>query len=107
MLSRGIAHIVILGMGSDGHIASLFPPLQENAFGDRLVLHTQTDNFAVRERISVSMIILGSAERKIFLLSGEEKKKVWEEMLLSDEDMHRWPALAVLKLGGGVLISKW
>ncbi|MBM3231338.1 6-phosphogluconolactonase [Candidatus Peregrinibacteria bacterium] len=107
MLSSGIPHIVILGMGEDGHIASLFPPLTEAAFGDHLVVHTVTDTFDVRDRISVTLIVLGSAERKIFLLKGEGKKRVWEEMMESPEDIERWPAAAVLNLGGGTLINYW
>lgn len=105
MLSGGIPHMVILGMGEDGHIASLFPPLPEAAFGDHLALHTTTDTFDVHDRISVTLIVLGSAERKIFLLKGEGKKRVWKEMMESPEDIERWPAAAVLNLGGGIVIS--
>lgn len=104
MLSAGIPHIVTLGIGGDGHIASLFPPVANSGFGDRLVVHTETDAFAVHDRISTTMIVIGSADRKIFFLKGEEKKTVWEEMLQSDEGPKRWPAKAALELGGGVVV---
>ena len=106
VLAQGIPHIVTLGMGDDGHIASLFPPVGDAAFSDRLVIHTQTENFAVRDRISTTMVVIGSAERKIFFLKGAEKKKVWETMEHSF-DITRWPAVAALNLGGGVVISRW
>ncbi len=106
-LSQGIPHSVTLGLGSDGHIASLFPPLTEAAFGDRLVLHTETDKFDVLDRISTTMVVIGSADRKIFFLKGEGKKDVWDEMLADDDDPMRWPAKAALQLGGGVVISQW
>lgn len=109
MLSAGIPHIVTLGLGSDGHIASLFPPVPTEGYGDRLVIHTTTDDFAVRDRISTTMVIIGSADRKIFFLKGKDKKFVWDEMMQSkdSEDMDRWPAKAALQLGGGVVVSHW
>ena len=107
MLSAGIPHIVTLGMGDDGHIASLFPPVPDEGYGDRLVLHTTTENFAVHDRITTTMVIIGSADRKIFFLKGEGKKKVWDEMMKTPEDLSRWPAAAALNLGGGVVVSWW
>jgi 6-phosphogluconolactonase len=107
LLSKGIPHIVTLGLGGDGHIASLFPPVPAAGYGDRLVIHTETDDFAVHDRISTTMVIIGSADRKIFFLKGDEKKFVWDEMMQSEdnEDMDRWPAKAALQLGGGVVVS--
>jgi len=107
MLSAGIPHIVTLGMGDDGHIASLFPPVPDEGYGDRLVLHTTTDQFAIHDRITTTMVIIGSADRKIFFLKGEEKKKIWKEMMNAPEDLTRWPAKAALNLGGGVVVSWW
>ena len=107
LLSKGIPYSVTLGLGGDGHIASLFPPVPAAGYGDRLVIHTETEDFAVRDRISVTMVIIGSADRKIFFLKGEDKKFVWDEMMQSEdaEDMDRWPAKAALQLGGGIVIS--
>jgi 6-phosphogluconolactonase len=99
--------IVILGMGEDGHIASLFPPVADEGRGPELSVHTTTDQFAVHDRLSVTMPVLANAQSKIFLLRGEGKKNVWEEMLASDEDEERWPAKAVLSQAGCTLISQW
>ena len=109
LLSKGIPHIVTLGLGSDGHIASLFPPVPEEGYGDHLVIHTETDDFAVHDRISTTMVVIGSADRKIFFLKGKEKEVIWDEMMQSQdaEDMDRWPAKAALQLGGGVVVSMW
>lgn len=109
LLSKGIPHTVTLGLGGDGHIASLFPPVPAAGYGDHLVIHTETDAFAVHDRISTTMVIIGSADRKIFFLKGEGKKFVWDEMMQSPdtEDMDRWPAKAALQLGGGVVVSHW
>lgn len=89
--------IAILGMGPDGHIASLFPPVPDAAFdADTAVIHTQTDQFAVHDRISLTLPVLQTARHAVFLLKGEEKKRVWEEMMGSTDNEKRWPAKAII-----------
>lgn len=106
MIDAQMPDLVILGMGDDGHIASLFPPLSDEAMGDeRLVLATTTDRFAIHDRISVSLNFLVGAKSQLLLLKGEKKKKVWEEMLASNEDERRWPMKRVLEQGNVTVIT--
>lgn len=92
-----LADIIILGMGNDGHIASLFPPLGEHLMDEsRLVVHTQTHQFAVPDRITVTLNPIAAANQVVFLLRGMEKKKVWDEMMLDMEHERRWPAKRIL-----------
>jgi len=104
-LRIGSTNILVLGMGEDGHIASLFPPVPQAAFGDHLVIHTETDTFAVRDRISVTMPVLEAAISAVFLLKGEKKQKTWQQMMKSHEDEKRWPAKAILERS--ILFSDW
>ena len=83
--------LLILGLGNDGHIASLFPPVSEEAFGEVIALHTTTDDFAVHDRISISPLIIMSAQEHVLLIKGEDKEKVFEECATSDLDPVRWP----------------
>jgi 6-phosphogluconolactonase len=92
--------IVTLGLGDDGHIASLFPPVADAGFGPGRAIHTVTDRFAVRDRISVTLPVLKAANQKMFFLKGEAKAKVWTEMLASTEPPTRWPAKDVMASGG-------
>ena len=105
--------LVILGMGDDGHIASLFPPLSGLALGDeRFALHTTTPStgsgqaprFAVNDRITLALNPIAAAQAHLFLLSGADKLRVWEEMLQSSEDERRWPAKRVLASGSQVWV---
>jgi 6-phosphogluconolactonase len=96
LLSKGI-DLAILGMGNDGHIASLFPPLPPEAFGPAAIIHTVTDTFAVPDRLSVTVPVLRSVKDIVFLLKGDDKKQTWDDMIASGDDEQRWPAKALLK----------
>ncbi|MDD5055630.1 MAG: 6-phosphogluconolactonase [Candidatus Peribacteraceae bacterium] len=87
--------IVLLGMGGDGHIASLFPPLPEEAFGSSSVIHTVTDQFAVHDRISVTLPVLKRASQRIFLIAGEKKRTLLEEMQKTKGGIVNFPAKAL------------
>lgn len=87
--------LVILGMGPDGHIASLFPPLSSDAFGPSCVMHTTTDQFAVFDRITVTMPVLVSAQKRLFLIAGREKIDLLTTMQSSSMDVSRYPAHAL------------
>jgi 6-phosphogluconolactonase len=96
---HGTPDLVTLGLGEDGHIASLFPPLPDRAFGPASAIHTTTDRFAVHDRISVTLPILRQTPEVFFFLKGEGKRKVWQEMLTSNDDAKRWPAKSVMEFG--------
>jgi len=99
--------VVILGMGEDGHIASLFPPIPEEGMGPELTVHTTTDQFAVHDRVSVTMPVLTKARSKVFLLQGEMKKEVWEKMLADDGSEQRWPIQSALSSGNVTVVTQW
>lgn len=89
--------VVLLGMGEDGHIASLFPPLPDEAVSDEhFTLHTTTDVFDVHDRLTLTLNVIGSASEHILILKGDKKRRVFEEMMESDENEKRWPLKRIL-----------
>jgi 6-phosphogluconolactonase len=84
--------IVVLGMGEDAHIASLFPPVGPEAYGPKRVIHTTTDVHAVHDRISVTFPVLLDASHRLFLISGEKKKALLKKMQETNEDVSLYPA---------------
>ena len=98
--------VLTLGIGEDGHIASLFPPLTEDSLEREIhAVHTETDQFAVHDRISMTLSVITRAGGKVFFLRGEKKQKVWEEMLDSSKGKGRWPAKEVLNSGGVTVVA--
>ncbi|KAJ4462837.1 putative glucose-6-phosphate dehydrogenase-6-phosphogluconolactonase [Paratrimastix pyriformis] len=92
--------VLVLGMGPDGHIASLFPPvdtaLVTAAARNQESIHTEAPaQFAVHDRITITTWLCRAAHR-IFLTKGRDKKALWDAMLASPEGPERWPAKMVL-----------
>lgn len=105
--------VVTLGMGDDGHIASLFPPLStaelqaaEYAVSTKTPLKDDgTPRFPVLDRISTTLTLLRISSTKVFLLSGEQKKAVWEQTSRLGTDALRWPGS--LLLHHAIAVTKW
>ncbi len=74
--------LVLLGLGADGHTASLFPGspvLQERS---RLVSAARApEGYPTRERITLTLPVLNNAAAVIFLAAGPEKAPVIGEIL--------------------------
>lgn len=74
--------IVLLGLGEDGHVASLFP--HTPVLGDPAPWAVVTESSASpTKRISVTLRVINAAHRVLFLVTGEHKAailaKVFEE----------------------------
>ncbi|WP_043527545.1 6-phosphogluconolactonase [Litchfieldella xinjiangensis] len=91
------ASVVILGMGGDGHTASLFPDSPELG----LALSTDESVVAVRTpsqpqpRITLSAGCLHQARRHMLHLNGEDKRAVLASALAGD-DVRKLPIRAFL-----------
>ncbi|WP_233711342.1 6-phosphogluconolactonase [Helicobacter salomonis] len=73
--------LALLGMGLDGHTASLFPdaPEYEHALSTAEPLVLTTPQNAPHKRISMSLRALESCKETWLLISGEEKRRVFDE----------------------------
>lgn len=73
---RGL-DLSIMGIGADGHTASLFPHDKALYEKDRLVLSTTAPPiYRTRKRITFSVPLINNSEQIMYLLSGKDKNKV-------------------------------
>ena len=80
--------LVILGMGEDGHVASLFPGSPGYAERERWVVdHEVTKRGERVHRLTLTVPVLAAAREIMFLVTGELKAEMAAAILERDSDL--------------------
>jgi 6-phosphogluconolactonase len=85
---------IFLGIGDDGHTASLFPDRMDLFSTDKiceLVKHPQTG----QQRITLTGRIINMAKRITFLATGPEKQEVVKQILNREPQSKKYPAAKI------------
>ncbi len=93
---------VFLGMGPDGHTASLFPGTKALHERKRLVVSNWVDKFQ-SYRITLTIPVLNNADIVIFLVSGEEKAEPLRVVLEGKKQTDRFPSQLIEPTHGKLL----
>jgi len=89
---------VFVSMGTDGHIASLFPGGRENLEDDATVVATTAIEEPI-ERISLSPRVLAAARHGTIAVLGEQKRQVFNQARKSGDPM-KYPVCHMLQPHG-------
>jgi len=76
--------LVWIGMGADGHIASIFPACAEQLVAGRTAIRTRPDPLppeAPFERVTLTIEALADTREMIVVIRGRDKRVVLEEAL--------------------------
>ena len=93
---------ILLGMGSDGHTASLFPHTEALHELNRLVVANWVDKFKTY-RVTLTVPVLNHANLVVFLVSGHDKAEALKEVLQGDRQPERFPAQLIQPDPGNLL----
>jgi 6-phosphogluconolactonase len=94
--------LILLGMGPDGHTASLFPETAALAEKSRLVVATWVEKLKTR-RITLTLPVLNAARAVLFLVSGTDKAAVLKEVLEGNAPGERYPSRLVQPTDGKLM----
>lgn len=83
--------LIILGIGTDGHTASIFPNQMEFLESENICEVAQHPE-SKQERITLTGKIINNAKNVIFLVTGVEKSIVVSEILKKENNYKEYPA---------------
>ena len=89
--------LVLLGLGKDGHTASLFPGGTAVHERERLVVAVIAPGVEAQKtfRITLTPPVLNNARRAVFLVSGEDKAPALHAVIEGAREPERYPAQIV------------
>lgn len=90
---------VLLGMGPDGHTASLFPETAALHEEKRLVVANRVEKLKTH-RITMTVPVLNNAELVIFLVSGEDKAATLKGVLEGERNPEQFPSQLIEPVHG-------
>lgn len=93
--------VILLGMGEDGHTASLFPGMEALAEGNKTVVATGVPAYVRPQvpRVTLTLPVLNAGREVMFLVAGQGKaamaRRVLEEVLSGRDEEEGLPAARV------------
>lgn len=83
--------LILLGMGDDGHTASLFPFTDALHEDERIAVANYVEKFD-EKRLTLTFPVLNAAKNIVFLVTGENKAIALQEVLEGEPNFEKFPA---------------
>jgi 6-phosphogluconolactonase len=94
--------VILLGMGPDGHAASLFPETEALRENSRLVIANWVEKLKT-SRITFTLPVLNAARCVAFLVSGIDKAAALHEVLEGSAPAEKYPSKLVRPTDGKLI----
>lgn len=94
--------LILLGMGPDGHAASLFPESKALQERSRLVVANWVEKFKT-DRLTLTLPVLNQASTVMFVVSGQDKAAALKEVLEGSRPPDFYPSKLVRPTNGNLI----
>ncbi|MCB9420837.1 MAG: 6-phosphogluconolactonase [Ardenticatenaceae bacterium] len=95
--------LVIMGMGSDGHTASLFPgPISADETQNPVMAVTADYDGRPAHRVTLTPMVFNDAHHILFMLTGENKANAVRAVTRGPLQPGRWPAQRICPHNGQI-----
>ena len=91
--------IMILGMGDDGHTASIFPGNERLLYCDK-VCETAIHPSSLQNRITLTGKVINNSKEIFFLVTGEKKSPVIEQIFSKNKNPAMFPSSHINSING-------
>ncbi|MEM8830984.1 MAG: 6-phosphogluconolactonase [Cyanobacteria bacterium P01_G01_bin.19] len=88
--------LILLGMGDDGHTASLFPHTEALSVSDRLITVGNKDG---QPRLTFTVPLINQARCVLFLVAGENKRPALKAIFAEECDAQNYPSRLIQPQG--------
>lgn len=93
--------LILLGMGNDGHTASLFPFTDALRETEKIAVSNRVEKLNT-ERLTITFPVINNAANVVFLVSGAEKAAILRTVLEGESEPEKYPAQMVKLKNGGL-----
>ena len=93
--------LVLLGMGDDGHTASLFPATSALSENNRITVSTWVEKYD-SNRLTMTYPTINNAKNILVLVSGSEKAEMLNQVLNGDENFEKFPSQKIKPINGKI-----
>jgi len=94
--------LILLGLGNDGHTASLFPETSALYEKEKLVVANYVEKFK-SYRLTMTLPLLNNSRNILFLVSGESKAAIVKDIFQNHNRSQHYPAELICPTDGRLL----
>ena len=93
--------LILLGMGDDGHTASIFPDNMQLLHSD-LAVSVSVHPTSGQKRITLTGQTINQADQVVFLVTGDSKKDILRQIIQHKPESEKYPAAYVHSVSGNI-----